>query len=79
MSDDRPDADEPDPAARRASEWLLELRQTPPAPGTALTRRVVRHARLQHAIAAPLRLLGTFVAALFDGMRGAAGKGGHRR
>lgn len=71
-------SEEPDPAARRASELLLVLREAPPAASTALTRRIVRRARIQRAVVAPLRLLGAFAAALVDGLRAGAGKGRRR-
>jgi hypothetical protein len=72
MNDESPGSDEPDPAARRASELLLVLREVPPTAGTGLTHRILRQARVQRAIAAPLRLLGTFAAAFVDGLRAAA-------
>jgi hypothetical protein len=79
LSDDPDSAEASDPAARRASELLLVLRDAPPIPGTALTRHIGRRARTQRAVAAPLRLVGTFAAALFDGLRAAARTGRGRR
>ena len=63
-------------AERRLDEHLDLLRATPPEPGTALVPRVVRKARLQSYLRAPLRVVGIIglafvhgVAALFGGSK----------
>jgi hypothetical protein len=67
MSDDRSD---PPPAdERRLDELLALVAADSPAAGPHLSRTVVRRARVQRAIATPLRSVGTFVAAVGDGMR----------
>jgi hypothetical protein len=61
---------------RRLDEHLELLRATPPSPGTALVPRVVRKARWQSYVRAPLRVVGMIgfafvhgLAALFGGGR----------
>ena len=67
MSDDRSD---PPPAdERRLDELLALVAADRPAAGPHLSRTVVRRARVQRAIATPLRSVGTFVAAVSDGVR----------
>ena len=61
---------EPDaPAAeRRLDEHLELLRASPPAPGTDLVASVMRHARWQGLVRAPLRVVGMIGAAFVDGL-----------
>lgn len=67
MSDDRPD---PPPAdERRLDELLALLVADRPAGDPALTGTVVQRARVQRAIVTPLRTVGTFVAAVGEGLR----------
>ena len=67
MSDDR--TDPPSPAERRLGELLVLLADEPLAADPALSRTVVRRARVQRAIVTPLRSVGTFMAAVGDGVR----------
>ena len=62
--------DEPDagPAERRLDEHLELLRDSPPAPGTALVPRVVRTARWQSFLRAPLRVVGMIGLAFVQGL-----------
>ncbi len=61
--------DEPDgPAERRLDEHLSLLRASPPAPGTALVPRVVRKARWQSYLRAPLRVVGMIGLAFVHGL-----------
>jgi hypothetical protein len=67
MSDDRSD---PPPAdERRLDELLALLAADRPAVGPHLSQTVVRRARVQRAIVTPLRTVGTFVAAVGEGVR----------
>jgi hypothetical protein len=67
MSDDRSD---PPPAdERRLDELLALIAADRPAAGPHLSQTVVRRARVQRAIATPLRTVGTFVAAVGEGVR----------
>ena len=62
--------DEPElgPAERRLDEHLELLRASPPAPGTALVPRVVRRARWQGFLRAPLRVVGMIGVAFVHGL-----------
>ena len=62
--------DEPEggPAERRLDEHLELLRTSPPAPGTALVPRVVRRARWQSYLRAPLRVVGMIGLAFAQGI-----------
>jgi hypothetical protein len=62
--------DEPDagPAERRLDEHLELLRASPPAPSTALVPRVVRAARWQSFLRAPLRVVGMIGFAFVQGL-----------
>lgn len=62
MSDDR--ADPTTPAEQRLEELLALLAADDPVADPAFAATVVRRARLQRAIVAPLRTVGTFVAAV---------------
>ncbi len=67
MSDDRSD---PSIAAeRRLDELLAQLAAEHPAADPAFAGRVVQRARVQRAIVTPLRTVGTFVAAVADGVQ----------
>lgn len=65
-------ADEPPRSAveQRLYEHLELLRATPVRPSTALAPRVVRAARWQRAVRAPLRVAGMIAAAFLDGVVG---------
>jgi len=67
MTDDR--ADPPPPDERRLDELLALVAADPLAVDPELSHTVVRRARLQRAIATPLRTVGTLVAAVGDGVR----------
>jgi hypothetical protein len=66
----------------RADDGLQEhlelLRRTPPEPSTELTVRVVRTARWQRTVRAPLLLATQLAAAVFDGLSLLAGRKGRR-
>ena len=64
-------------AERRLDEHLELLRAAPPEPGTALVPRVVRRARLQSHLRAPLRVMGMIGFAFIHGL--AALVGGSRK
>ena len=55
-------------AERRLDEHLELLRATPPSPGTALVPRVVRKARWQSYLRAPLRVVGMIGFAFVHGL-----------
>ena len=52
----------------RVAEYLGELRDDPPAPGTGLTPAIVRRARWQQAVRRPVRAIGALAASLGDGL-----------
>ena len=62
------DADKPQPATRGLSAYLETLRNDPPIPSSELVPRIVRNARWQRAIRAPLRAVGSLVGALAEGL-----------
>lgn len=66
---------EASPAERRLDEHLELLRATPPAPGTALVPRVVRKARLQSYLRAPLKVVGMIGFAFVQGLAALVGGG----
>jgi hypothetical protein len=67
MSDDRSD---PSPAAeQRLDELLALLAAEHPAADPAFAHTVVQRARFQRAVAAPLRTVGTLVAAVGESVR----------
>jgi hypothetical protein len=72
-----PDQTPPDPGEGRLVAYLAELRGDPPPTDKALTRRVQRSARWQHAVRGPLQVIGHLTGALTDGV--AALLGGARR
>jgi hypothetical protein len=63
------------PAERRLDEHLELLRATPPEPGTALVPRVVRRARVQSYLRAPLRVVGMIGFAFVHGLAALVGGG----
>jgi hypothetical protein len=63
-----PEPDENNPAARQLDTYLESLRTNPPQPDADLASGIVRRARWQRTIRAPLRAAGTLVAALVDGI-----------
>ncbi len=63
------------PAERRLDEHLALLRDSPPEPGTALVPRVVRTARWQGMLRAPLRVVAMIGAAFLQGITTLAGGG----
>lgn len=71
---------EPTPEAeRRLAEHLELLRADRRQPGVALTRRVVRTARWQRAVQAPLRVAGMIAGSLLDGILRLMAPGQRRR
>jgi hypothetical protein len=62
------DQPEAGPAERRLDEHLELLRDSPPSPGTALVPRVVRTARWQSFLRAPLRVVGMIGLAFVQGL-----------
>ncbi len=75
MNDDEPERRAP--AERRLDEHLAVLRASPPQPGQELAPRVLRDARWQRVVRAPLRVAGMIAAAAIDGLAGLIG--GRRR
>ena len=69
----RPPADSSSPAERRLDEHLDALRSGWPVPGTSLVKRVVRTARWQRAVRAPLKVVAMIAGAVLDGLSGLAG------
>lgn len=63
------------PAERRVAELLGTLRTDPPRPEPGLARSVARTARWQAAVKPPLRIVGMFAAALYDGAKLLVGAG----
>jgi hypothetical protein len=63
------------PAERRLDEHLELLRAAPPTPSTALVPRVVRRARLQGYLRAPLRVVGMIGSAFVHGLGALLGAG----
>lgn len=59
-----------DEAERRLDEHLEPLRREGPEPGQELAIRVVRTARWQRALRAPLRVIGLLAGAFADGLAG---------
>jgi hypothetical protein len=57
------------PAERRVAELLGTLRSDPPSSPASLTGSVVRRARWQAAVKPPLRAVGMFASALYDGAK----------
>ena len=69
----------PEPAESRAIELLRLVGSQTPAVSARFTADVVRRARAQRAIAAPLRTLGEFVAAVAAAVASLlGGRGGER-
>ena len=66
-------------AERRLAEHLDLLRTDRPQPGVALARRVVRTARWQRVVRAPLRVVGMIAGSLLDGIMRLVGPGQRRR
>lgn len=81
MSTYPPGDDDLPPAERRVTELLGTLRSDPPRSPATLTHSVVRKARWQAAIKPPLRAVGMFASAIYDGAKLllGAGKRGPRR
>ena len=63
------------PAERRLDEHLELLRASPPSPGTELVPRVVRRARWQSYLRAPLRVVGMIGFAFLSGLGALFGAG----
>lgn len=74
-----PEPDGGSEAMRRLGDYLASLRRDPPAAGLELVPRIVRRARWQRAVRAPLRAAGTLVGALADGVAAFFGPGTDRR
>jgi hypothetical protein len=67
MSDDR--AEPTTPAEQRLEQLLAQLAAEHPAADPAFAQTVVQRARFQRAIVAPLRTVGTLVAAVGESVR----------
>lgn len=78
MSGTDPDPDIMTPAERRLLELVGALRGQTPEPGADLGARVVRTARWQHAVRAPLAAIGRLAGTVADGLALIAGAGGRR-
>jgi hypothetical protein len=74
-----PDPEEISPATQRLEVYLKSLRDDPPRPGADLAPAIVRRARWQRTIRAPLRAAATLVAALADGVTILVGAGRGRQ
>jgi hypothetical protein len=61
-------SDELTAAERRVVEHLGALREEPPRPGRALAPRVVRTARWQRGVRAPLRAVAVLASAVADAL-----------
>ena len=61
------------PAERRLGEHLELLRASPPAPSATLVPRVVRRARWQGYLRAPVRVVGMIGSAFIQGLATLAG------
>ena len=68
----------PGPAESRAIELLRFVGSETPAVSARFTAELLSRARAQRAIVAPLRVFGTFVAALASALAGAV-RSGERR
>ncbi len=69
------ETDYPNPAASKLEEHLKALREEPPRSGPQLVPHVLRRARWQRAIRAPLRAAATLVVAVADGVTVLLGSG----
>jgi len=76
---DEPERGEPSPAERRLGEHLELMRVAGPEPGHSLVRRIVRTARWQRALRAPLLVAGVIAAAVVDGLRRLVAPSGRSR
>lgn len=74
-----PERDEASPAARALDGYLESLRTDRPTPAPNLVPSVVRKARWQRAVRAPLHAVGALVSALADGLAIMLGSGQSRR
>lgn len=72
-------SDAPEPAESRAIELLRLVGSETPAISARFTADLVSRARAQQAVAAPLRVLGGFVAALATALAGAVRSGRDHR
>ena len=73
-----PEPDEANRASRKLGTYLESLRADQPRPDAGLVPGVVRKARWQRAVRAPLRAVGTLVGALADGLVVILGAGERR-
>jgi hypothetical protein len=69
------DVDNPSPAERQLDEYLESLRRQPPRSSSGLPAHIIRRARWQRAIRAPLHVVGTLLGALADGVAILSGTG----
>jgi hypothetical protein len=67
------------PAGQRLEAYLRSLRDDSPRPDSNLVPAIVRRARWQQALRAPLRAAATLVGALADGVSALAGSAGRSR
>ncbi len=78
MSGTDPEPDVITPAQRRLLELVATLRGETPEPATDLGSRVVRTARWQQAVRAPLAAIGRLAGTVAEGLGLLAGHGGRR-
>jgi hypothetical protein len=71
------DSPPPSPAQERLDEHLELLRVDDPSPGRSLAPRIVRTARWQRALRAPVQVAAAVVGAVIDALSGLVG--GRRR
>ena len=79
MNDETGPHEERSPAERRLDEHLELMRVVGPEPGRGLVRRIVRTARWQRAVRAPLLVVGMLAAAAAEGLLRLLGSDARRR
>jgi hypothetical protein len=72
-----PEPDDTSPAIRTLESYLKSLRDDPLRPGVALVPSIVRKARWQQLVRAPLHAAGALFGALAEGVTVLFGPGRH--
>jgi hypothetical protein len=73
-----PEPEEQSPAMLRLEAYLESLREEPPHPDSELVPRIVRRARWQRIVRAPLHAAGSLFGAVADGIAVIFGSGAGR-
>jgi hypothetical protein len=73
-----PEPEEQSPAMLRLEAYLESLREEPPHPDSELVPRIVRRARWQRIVRAPLHAAGSLFGAVADGIGVIFGSGAGR-